>query len=98
MAAIAQKEELKIKKNFGREALINAGGNRSDIVEVLDEYDQEEMGEETEISSTDKETVVATKAAKWRLQLEIKKEQHHREQLRLSQSKQVLCMCLLLIV
>lgn len=89
MAAVVQKEELKIKKNFGREALINAGGDRPEIVKVLGEYDGEGLAEETEMN-TDKDAVVAMKAAKWRLQLEIKKEKQQKEQLRLSQSKQVL--------
>ncbi len=88
MAAIAQKEELKIKKDFGREALINVGGDREDIVEVLGEYDRQGLEGETEMSP-DKEAMVAMKAAQWRLKLEIKKEQNQREQLRLSQSKQV---------
>ncbi len=89
MAAVVQKEELKIKKNFGREALINAGGDRPEIVKVLGEYDGEGLAEETEMN-TDKDAVVAMKAATWRLQLEIKKEKQQKEQLRLSQSKQVL--------
>ncbi len=98
MSKISRKEGLKIKKIFGRDALISIGGNRPNFVKILDEYDQEGLGHDADMTVDRSEAIVAMKAAQWRLQLEIKKEQHQKEQLKLSLSKQVLscvhlCFC-----
>ena len=94
MSKIARKEGLKTKKIFGRDALISIGGNRPNFVEILDEYDQEGLGDDAVMTDVDRsEAIVAMKAAQWRLQLEIKKEKQQKEQLKLSLSKQVLSLC-----
>ena len=59
-------------------------------MEVLEEYDREVSSEEDRDMTVErKEAIAAMKVAQWRLRLEIKKEQQQKEQLRVSQSKQV---------
>ena len=90
MSELATKEGLKIKKDFGREALISVGGNRAQFMEVLEEYDKEATPDEDgDMTVERKEAIAAMKVAQWRLRLEIKRDQQQKEQLRLSQSKQV---------
>ena len=90
MSELANKEGLKVKKDLGREALINLGGNKQKFMEVLEEYDREvNIEEDRDMTVERREAIAAMKVAQWRLRLEIKKDQQQKEQLKISQSKQV---------
>lgn len=92
LSAIAKRDAFKTMKDHGREALLYLGSDKPEMIEILKDYEENEFldHKDRDITVDRKEAVAAMKAAQWRLQLEIKKDQKQREQLKLSQSKQVI--------